>query len=162
MASTSNQASNNHSEDFRILSFTPPTTVEDVIDTNEQREETQPPAPTPQEEAVPLLMNTSPGQNLLRSILIAEHERLHTTPPTSPTTTEQGRQTPPYPYQRSRGEDDEADINPQDYERRYLGAQVNKINGDPRIIGTDDAAGPVYDEGPLKARPHEWGVSDED
>ena len=84
----------NNEEDFRILSFTPPTTMGDVTNTNEHGEEAQTPNPTPQEEAVPLLMNTNSGQNLLRSILIAEHERLHATPPTSPTTTEQGRQTP--------------------------------------------------------------------
>ena len=59
-------------------------------------------------------------------------------PQTSPTTTKQGRQTP-YLYQQNRGEDDEADINPRDYERQYLGAQVNKANGDLRVIGTNDA-----------------------
>ena len=103
MASSFNQESNNGGEDFRILSFAPPTTVEDVINIS-------------QEEAIPPLMNTNLGQTLLQSILIAEHERLHASPPQSPTATEQGRQTPPYPYQRPRGEDDEADINPRDYE----------------------------------------------
>ena len=46
---------------------------------------------------------------------------------------EQGVDKPPYPYQRSRGEErrKRPDINPQDYARRYLGAQVNKANGDP-------------------------------
>ena len=173
MTSPSSQELSDNETNFRILSFgpPPPATVRDVLDTDEQEEEgrpmippneNQPPALTPHEEAVPLLMNTSPGQNLLRSILIAEHERLHTTPPDIPHHDRTRSTDPPYPYQKNRGEDDEADINPCDYERQYLGAQVNKINGDPRVIGTNDADGPVYDEGPLNARPHEWGISDED
>ena len=111
MTSPSNQELNDNETNFRILSFgpPPPTTVRDVLDADEREEEgramtppdeNQPPAITPHEEATPLLMNTSPGQSLLRSILIAEHERQHITPPTSPTTTELGRQTPPYPYQK--------------------------------------------------------------
>ena len=47
------------------------------------------------------------------------------------------------------------DLPQQDYERPYLAASMNPINGDPRIISRADREGAPYDEGELTAQPVE-------
>ena len=99
MTSHPNQESNNTGEDFRILSFAPPTTVEDVIDISQGEEE--PRALT--EGNPPLLSNSELGQDLLRMVLLSEHACNQPSPPgseeqqnSSPTPTKDD--TPDYPY----------------------------------------------------------------
>ena len=166
MTSSSNQESNNNGEDFRILSFAPPTTVEDVIDISEQEEENQPVALT--DGSPPLMSNSELGQDLLRMVLLTEHARNHPNPPESeeqqtlnpsPTPTEDD--TPDYPYRPFLG-DEEDDIPTNVRTHPYLAAQTNKANGDPRLLGTKGANVPVYDEGPLNALPRPWLGGEED
>ena len=47
------------------------------------------------------------------------------------------------------------DLPQQDYERPYLAAIMNPINGDPRIISKADKEGAPYNEGELVAQPVE-------
>ena len=154
MTSTPNQETNNN-EDFRIISFTPPTTVEDeeLIALTDG---------TP-----PLMSNSELGRDLLRGVLLAEHARIHASPPESetqtlnpsPTPTEDD--TPDYPYRPFLG--DEEDNIPNNVRTRpYLAALTNRANGDPRLLGTEGANAPIYDEGPLNALPRPWIDGEED
>ena len=166
MASTSNQESNYDGEDFHILSFAPPTTVEDVIDISQEGEEEGPVALT--KGNPPLLSNSELGQYLLQMVFLAEHARNHLSPPeseeqqtlnASPTPTEDD--TLGYPYQLFLG-DEEDDIPTDIRTRPYLAVQTNQTNGDPRLLGTESTNAPVYDEGPLNALPRPWMGGEED
>ena len=151
---TSNQETNNN-EDFRIISFAPPTTVEDE----------EPIALT--DGNPPLMSNSELGRDLLRGVLLAEHARIHASPPESegqtlnpsPTPTEDD--TPNYPYRPFLG-DKEDDIPTDVHARPYLAALTNRANGDPRLLGTEGANAPIYDEGPLNALPRPWIGEEED
>lgn len=78
-------------------------------------------------------------------------------PPTSPTNSEAPSVTttenlhPGWPYIAHT--DLDYDLSQQDYERPYLVAIMNPINGDPRVISRADREGAPYDEGELIAQP---------
>ena len=167
MTSTPNQSTSNDGEDFRIFSFAPPTSVEEVIDISEQREEEEQPIALT-EGNPPLMSNSELAQDLLQAVLLAEHARNHPSPPQteggqtlnpSPTPTEDNM--PDYPYRPFLG-DEEDDIPTDVRTRPYLAAQTNRTNGDPRLVGTEGANAPVYDEGPLNALPRPWMGGEED
>jgi hypothetical protein len=66
----------------------------------------------------------------------------------SPTNTEDLH--PGYPYRENINNNDDL---PQDhYPHPYLAAQVNRSNGDPRILGRMEKGVATYDEGPLMAQ----------
>ena len=163
MTSTPNQEPTNNGEDFRILSFALPTTVEDVIDISQEEE---PFALT--EGNPPLMSNSELAQDLLRTVLLAEHTRNNPSPlqteegqtlNPSPTPTEDD--TPDYLYRPFLG-DEEDDIPTDVRTRPYLAALTNRANGDPRLLGTEGRNAPIYDEGPLNALPRPWIGEEED
>jgi hypothetical protein len=151
---TSNQETNNN-EDFRIISFAPPTTVEDE----------EPIALT--DGNPPLMSNSELGRDLLQGVLLAEHACIHASPPESegqtlnPSPTPTKDDTPDYPYRPFLGEEED-DIPTDVRTRPYLAALTNQANGDPRLLGTEGANTPIYDEGPLNALPRPWIGEEED
>ena len=101
-------------------------------------------------------------------VLLTEHAHNHPSPPESeeqqtlnpsPTPTEDD--TPNYPYRLFLG-DEEDDIPTDICTRPYLAAQTNRANGDPRLLRTEGANAPIYDEGPLNALPRPWIGGEED
>ena len=111
--------------------------------------------------------NSETARDLLRMVLLNEHGRIHASPPESeaqtlnpsPTPTEDD--TPGYPFRPFLGEEED-DIPTDVCLRPYLAGQINRTSGDPRLVGTEGANAPFYDEGPLNALPRPWINGDED
>jgi hypothetical protein len=92
----------------------------------------------------PILAATSEGEGLWR---ILQEGSSHRSNQTLPTNTEDLH--PGYPYRENINNNDDL---PQDhYPHPYLAAQVNRSNGDPRILGRAEKGAATYDEGPLTA-----------
>ena len=95
-------------------------------------------------EQTPPLLDTAPGQNLLREVLMRDFRNRMTTSPPSTTDLHPG-----YPFREQTDQDD--DLPDRRYPRPYLAAKVDPITGEPRIHGRADKESPTYDEGPLHA-----------
>jgi len=95
-------------------------------------------------EQTPPLVETAPGQNLLREVLMNEFRNRMTASPPSTTDLHPG-----YPFREQTTHDD--DLPGQHYPRPYIAARVNPVTGEPRIFGRADKESPTYDEGPLHA-----------
>ena len=93
-------------------------------------------------EQAPPLLETTPGQNLLREVLINEFQNRMTASPPSTTDLHPG-----YPYREQTDHDD--DLPNRHYIRPYVAAKVDPITGEPRILGRADKESPTYDKGPL-------------
>ena len=95
-------------------------------------------------EHAPPLIETAPGQSLLREVLMNEFRNRMTTSPPSTTDLHPG-----YPFREQTTHD--GDLPGQHYPRPYVAARVNPVTGEPRIFGRADKESPTYDEGPLYA-----------
>ena len=102
-------------------------------------------------EHTPPLVETAPGQNLLREVLMSEFRNRMTASPPSTADLHPG-----YPYREQTDHDD--DIPNRHYVRPYIAAKVDPITREPRVLGRADKEAPTYDEGPL----HATEVSDND
>jgi len=95
------------------------------------------------EQVLPLL-ETTPGQDLLREVLINKFQNRMTALPPSTTDLHPG-----YPYREQTAHDD--DLLNRRYICPYVAAKVDPITGELRILGRADKEAPMYDEGPLHA-----------
>ena len=93
-------------------------------------------------EQTPPLLDTVPGQNLLREVLMRDFQNRMTASPPSTTDLHPG-----YSFREQTDQDD--NLPNKQYPRPYLAAKVNPIMGEPRIHGRADKESPTYDEGPL-------------
>jgi hypothetical protein len=95
---------------------------------------------------LPILATTSEGEGLCQALLKGSEPRSNQP---SPTATEDIH--PRYPYRENIDNND--DLPQEHYPRPYLAAQVNRSNGDPRILGKVEKGAATYDKGPLEAQP---------
>jgi hypothetical protein len=94
----------------------------------------------------PILAVTPEGEELWQTL---QERTSHRSNQMSPTNMEDLH--PRYPYRENIINNNDL---PQDhYPRPYLAAQVNRSNGDPRILGRTEKGVATYNEGPLMAQP---------
>jgi hypothetical protein len=93
----------------------------------------------------PILATTSEGEELRRALLKGSEPRSNQP---SLTTTEDIH--PRYLYRENINNN--KDLPQAHYLHLYLAMQVNRSNGDPRILGKEDKDAATYDKGPLKAQ----------